>query len=904
MFNNKKPAKESIVNTRKTKGQPRQVASSNAPAVAADEFIETLFAARPGHPSPRGGRGNVRAIYSNPVDIIENGKTKKVWPANPVTRRTKFRADYYVNWSTAKVIDYDDGKGPRVRAAKEAFGAQWFLMLDDIGDAKKSCLTIDDPRVQAASYLLETSAGNYQVGYLFDAPLGEVDSERLRQACIAAGLGDKGSLQNPHRWCRAPGSVNVKPGRNGFESRLVEWHPERRFTLDALADALGITLGAKLNGSAQRPNRKGLDYSKLDAIPDSRFQFLRSIKLGEKGSVLNARANADGFFPIICPWFDDRDHGHSGHDQSGSGYRPSMGGDDPPAFACHHSHGQTGLNDGPCGTAEFNRWVDAQRQQQLAQLDRKVGAARDTEPASEELPDPLDLWGAIALEAQHAPEGILPRTIHQLAHADPVVYPPHAMAMSALAAVATLASARIKVRITHSWVEAFLFWLGLYGGAGTGKTPVLDRAFGTLKPSQHTLDQRHAAQWEAWRALPGDTRKATPEPKRVALTTNNATIEAIGELLRDNPHGIGVKNNELTTVLAMIDGAYNKAALSQSGDWLALADAPSNFAAHRTGRGHIFAENWSAVLAGGITTAKLLALARDLVADGLLARLCMVEAPMRDPTTELGAAESPEVDQLCRIMRVLFVWRDSLESSVELALSPAAREVMGEAQFYWQTQAQLYRESLPRFAERMGKYVGYTARFALGFHLIEAAEAARQHGGAEAEALGFAIAGAAAPWRRDIEARTLERAFEFLKVQAQHDLRFYLTLAGSTVAPAHELAQSIAAWLLRSGRRGFGFTDLQQQCAAWKACGDQRLQHQALALLELMHWIEPTEESRALAPVGCFKGVFVRGYRWHVNPRAGVVFAERAAQARAAAEQVKAQIAASAAKRREEKAHG
>jgi hypothetical protein len=370
-------------------------------SVGAREFVETMFA---GPPSPLTGEAEFHVIASNPV---VRGDTK-TWPARLVSERFQFRGESYVNWATAARVDAEDGKGPRVRAIRDAFGLQYFLMLDDVGHPEKSRLSLESPEVQAATYVLETSEGNHQVGYRLAQPIGLADNERLRAACIEAGLADKGSLQNPHRWCRVPGSVNTKPGRNGWKSRLVLWGPENRFTLEELCTLLGIKLGAVAVIGKPHPSRRGVDYSRLDEIPDRRFQALRRLPTGAPGSLLKPAANTEGFFPIVCPWYKE----HSGEDQTGTAYRPSAGSDDAPAFVCQHSHGQVGPNMGRCGTAEFLRWVDAESPEPI-------------EPV--EIPGP----GPFPADDLPSPVGDMVREIARSVQVDPAMAGGHAIGLLA-----------------------------------------------------------------------------------------------------------------------------------------------------------------------------------------------------------------------------------------------------------------------------------------------------------------------------------------------------------------------------------------------------------------------------------------------------------------------------------------
>lgn len=325
------------------------------------EFIAALFPAETINvTSPVLGQPCV--VVSTPWR--ERDEQNPPWPPKAYQERGRYGEELYANWATCKAVEHTRAGNIFIepRATNEAFDKQYFVMLDDIGNSEKSVMPPDDPRVKAATWLMETSEDNYQVGYRLAEPIGPEDNARLRAALIAAKLGDAGSLQNPQRWCRVPGSMNVKPGRNGWRSQLVKWHPERTFTLDELAGLLQIDLNVevpKKHNGAHGPVELPDDIEKYQ---DVNFHWMRTLPQGALGSIVGNHDDK-GFFPIICPWAAEREQPHSDGD-SRAHYAPGYG-DQAPAFKCFHSHGKDkSTGTGKYGTDEFAAWCKQQREVQ------------------------------------------------------------------------------------------------------------------------------------------------------------------------------------------------------------------------------------------------------------------------------------------------------------------------------------------------------------------------------------------------------------------------------------------------------------------------------------------------------------------------------------------------------------
>jgi hypothetical protein len=106
-----------------------------------------------------------------------------------------------------------------LRRRSEDCQCVYCAVLDDVG------VKVDAPAV-APSWILETSAGSFQHGFLIEPCANLERFAALMRALGAAGLTDAGAL-GFNRLMRLPGSVNTKDGRGRFVSRIVEWEPER-----------------------------------------------------------------------------------------------------------------------------------------------------------------------------------------------------------------------------------------------------------------------------------------------------------------------------------------------------------------------------------------------------------------------------------------------------------------------------------------------------------------------------------------------------------------------------------------------------------------------------------------------------------------------------------------------------
>lgn len=248
----------------------------------------------------------------------QNG-TYSYFPKLP--ERYKPEGAWYGNTGSFIIDRFEDGKPA---AKQEMIERVAVLMLDDVGTKSKV------PTIEP-TWKMETSPGNQQWGYVFrldDQPSKHVFVPTVT-AIAEAGYTDPGAT-NAVRNFRLPGSVNLKPGRNNFESRLVEFHPEREFSLQEICDALGVAVC-----EAQAAHQS------LPIEDDGGDDVMRW--LSDNDMVLD-RANSSGWAGVVCPNAAE----HSNDSPEGRYYPLTR------AYKCLHAH---------CAdwdSARFLKWVAEQ----------------------------------------------------------------------------------------------------------------------------------------------------------------------------------------------------------------------------------------------------------------------------------------------------------------------------------------------------------------------------------------------------------------------------------------------------------------------------------------------------------------------------------------------------------------
>ena len=233
-------------------------------------------------------------------------------------------------------------------------------------------------------------------------------------------------------------------------------------------------------------------------------------------------------------------------------------------------------------------------------------------------------------------------------------------AVGAIVALAAVVGRQVAIRPKRKddWTVVPNLWGAAVGRPGVLKTPALTepmRPLGRLEglarvaheevmrdfeAAQLVAEQRKAVGKEAIRAAlkkghnpEGLAREAlgdteTP-PARVRYTTSDASVEKLGELLRDNPRGLLVYRDELTGLLRSLDREGNE---TSRAFYLESWNGTGGFTFDRIGRGTVEIEGACVSILGGIQPGPLGEYLRAAVAggagdDGLLQRFQVVAWP-------------------------------------------------------------------------------------------------------------------------------------------------------------------------------------------------------------------------------------------------------------------------------------
>lgn len=246
-------------------------------------------------------------LRNGEVQFHADGAIVATWPSYlPTKQKPKEGQAWYVNTGSFIVDRFKDGK---VSASKDNIEFVLCLMLDDIGTKSK------EPPL-APTWKIESSPGNFQWGYAFSEQPSKAAFVAAVDAIAEAGYTDPGA-RNPVRNFRLPGSVNLKPTAGGFVSRLVEFNPEREYTLQEICDTLGV-IPKPEQGDTLRP---------IKMADDGNDDVLRWLS---DNSLLLSKPNALGWAGVICP----NSAQHSDGNPEGR-YMPATR-----AYCCYHGHCQ------------------------------------------------------------------------------------------------------------------------------------------------------------------------------------------------------------------------------------------------------------------------------------------------------------------------------------------------------------------------------------------------------------------------------------------------------------------------------------------------------------------------------------------------------------------------------------
>lgn len=278
-------------------------------------------------------------------------------------------------------------------------------------------------------------------------------------------------------------------------------------------------------------------------------------------------------------------------------------------------------------------------------------------------------------------------------------------------------------------------WGAVVGVAGGKKSPAIKIPHLPLSAIDESLvidcmkaeekNNREMLQYEnakrAWAAEKDASKREASIPKapervpKPRIIVEDLTLQAAGGIAKDNPRGIHLKTDELSSWVGSFD-QFSKGSADR-GHWLASYDGGRRVI-DRVGTGHTVVPNWSVSLAGTITPAAIRTFSGKLNEDGLLQRMMIVISTKaiigenRAPDAEAWAAH-------CDIMNNLYALNYYGERGIKL--SKGAQDVYDAfvVKLYELKASSIFSGSIQ---SHLAKWEGLAPRLMLLYQMIHACQ--------------------------------------------------------------------------------------------------------------------------------------------------------------------------------------
>jgi DNA polymerase I-like protein with 3'-5' exonuclease and polymerase domains len=318
------------------------------------------------------------------------------------------------------------------------------------------------------------------------------------------------------------------------------------------------------------------------------------------------------------------------------------------------------------------------------------------------------------------------------ASAEAIGCDPALVACPALAVLAGCVGNSRSVRVKGGWFEPCVLWSLTVADSGGHKSPAYRAAVGSLLELQTDLYDRHREHMEVykqalqdWQQAPKDERGAKPEApdEPPCFVTSDSTIEALGESLEGNPHGLLLARDEL-------DGWFQSFTRYKGGgtdrpQWLELHTA-GTLLIHRktTERRRISVRRAAVSITGTVQPAVLAkALDQEALQAGLGARFLLTMPPRRRRfwnDNELPEELLDRYQQLLRTLLELPLQDRQKRLPYALQMSSGARNLFVDFYNEWAgVQFAAEGEQAAAFA----KIEAYAPRLMLLHHVVSHAAA-------------------------------------------------------------------------------------------------------------------------------------------------------------------------------------
>lgn len=478
-------------------------------------------------------------------------------------------------------------------------------------------------------------------------------------------------------------------------------------------------------------------------------------------------------------------------------------------------------------------------QPQQPTIDPETGEIIEPMASNDNIPAPLGEPLDIFAECPAPPlrRGMLPQSIEDYAFecGDLLGVSPGMVAIPALVACAAALhdNVQIKVKRHEDWRESARLWCAVVGEPSVKKSPSMSRATKRLRKIDINLSDEnsrrqadYADQMEQYKdakkeakKLGGGFVKAPEAPRIERMVVEDATIEALSEVLKDNPRGVLCVQDELSGWFGMMD-AYtgNKGGSKDRAAWLQAYNGDGRVV-DRVMRGSFKIPNWSVSMIGGIQPDAIRRIAQNMTDDGLMQRFMIV---IGENAVEHDRPENREAyETFSALVDHLYAIQGGKDP---VTMTEGAHRIR-EALNAYTAELSQYPALPGGLRSHLGKWSGLFARLLLIFHAIECA----------AENLH--------PNARQVTEATAARVDRLMrKFLLPHAMSYYTDVLGGSGDLEH--GRWIAGHILSKGLAVITNRDITQAYKQWRGLDDWRRQR-IMQMLEDMGWLAPYTEEGA-----------------------------------------------------------
>lgn len=487
------------------------------------------------------------------------------------------------------------------------------------------------------------------------------------------------------------------------------------------------------------------------------------------------------------------------------------------------------------------------------------------EPVNSTTNDPVDLFGVMT--PPEVNPAWLPDEIASYAFekASSMGSSPSAIAVACLVACASVTHDGVQIqpkRNEPTYRESARLWGLIVGDPSVRKTAMIkagirhlsamDRADAEAnkqKNAEYDMDLKRYKKAEAAYlkadlagSYSGDVPKPPERPKRYRNVLQDATIEAMADILADNEGGILYHKDEMAGWFGAMDAYRSKggAGSMDRAKWLEAYEG-GGMTVDRVSRGTLVVPNWSACLIGGVQPDKIAAMADQMDDDGLLQRFMPVI--VRSASTAFHDTESDP--------RITATYHDILEelrnrggSINPVKYSPDAYNIyVSLTEFAAGLASSTILPAMLR--SHLGKWMGLFSRLCLTYHAIGCAS---HHCNVS---------------ERPISKLTAQKVDQFMRrFLLPHAATFYCDTLAKT--PSDKALHNVASVILTREWRMASKRDLGRYCLTFKRLSDYQQKRVIQQLIDAGWLIQAQMMERDPKS-------------WRVNPKVHVMFKAQAA---------------------------